>query len=261
LVDTHRKNILSKNDPRHKKVYSVASRLLAANKDLLQEHGKDKNWTITVVDDPTANAFVLSCGSVFVFTGLLKVCEDKLGDSDSRLAIILGHELSHVLLNHSAEQASLLHLIDLVLIFPVLILWAFLPSDATTAFSQWIVGKITDLMIALPFGRALETEADKVGLMLSARACFDIRECVIWKKMQLMNSSNNDVNVELFSTHPSEENRFASLQQQLPAALEIREQCNCPKLPFFDLEKRIQALDTEYGPGKVDELLVPIKIN
>jgi len=33
---------------------------VGANKDLLIKHGKNKNWTVTVVEDETINAFVLS---------------------------------------------------------------------------------------------------------------------------------------------------------------------------------------------------------
>jgi len=38
--------------------------------------------------------------------------------------------------------------------------------------------------------------------------------------------NSKDIQVELFSTHPSEESRFESLQEQLPAALGVREDCN-----------------------------------
>lgn len=77
---------------------------------------------------------------------------------------------------------------------------------------------------------------DRVGLILSARACFDIRECIIWKKMQLMN--NRDIHVELFSTHPSEESRFESLQEQLPAALDVRDECQVPSPNFIPFSIR-----------------------
>jgi len=75
----------------------VAQRLLKANKDLPQFQNKD--WTITVVDDDShCNAFVLPCGSVFVFSGLLKLCE-----SDDELAVILGHEMAHAVMGHGVS--------------------------------------------------------------------------------------------------------------------------------------------------------------
>ena len=40
------------------------------------------------------------------------------------------------------------------------------------------------MLIALPFNRLMETEADEVGLQLASKACFDIREApVLWAKM------------------------------------------------------------------------------
>ena len=56
-MDAYDANILPDNDPVYDRVARVANRILKANRDLEQLHGKD--WTITVVQDDTKNAFVL----------------------------------------------------------------------------------------------------------------------------------------------------------------------------------------------------------
>ena len=62
------------------------------------------NWRFVVIDDPSVNAFVTSFlpGFVFVHRGLLKLFEG----SPDQLSFILGHELSHYLLEHGTSDAS-----------------------------------------------------------------------------------------------------------------------------------------------------------
>ena len=47
------------------------------------------------------HSFVLPNGFVCVFTGILPIAHDEDG-----LATILGHEISHQILKHSAERVS-----------------------------------------------------------------------------------------------------------------------------------------------------------
>lgn len=55
-----------------------------------------------MVDDPEErNAFVLPGGKVFVFSGLLDICNGEDG-----LAAVLGHEIAHNLANHMGERES-----------------------------------------------------------------------------------------------------------------------------------------------------------
>ena len=56
------------------RVVDVSNRLLSGNKDIRQIY--DKTWTVTVVDQNVKNAFVLPCGNIFVFTGMLDLCEN-----------------------------------------------------------------------------------------------------------------------------------------------------------------------------------------
>ena len=65
-----------------------------------QEEGED--WDVHVIDDPSnVNAFVTPGGKVFVFTGILPICQDENG-----LATVLSHEISHTLARHTAERVS-----------------------------------------------------------------------------------------------------------------------------------------------------------
>lgn len=83
-----------------RKVHAIVKKLIESNKDM--EDIALKKWSIYVISDPqTANAFVLPTGHIFVYTGIIRMC-----DNDDQLASILAHELSHTLLAHGKEVVS-----------------------------------------------------------------------------------------------------------------------------------------------------------
>ena len=101
-----------------------------------------------------------------------------------------------------------------LLIIPMAVLWAFIPSEGIAFITDRFVRKVTELIIELPYSRLMENEADEVGLRLAAKACFDVREApVIWGHMHLekiMNESEEEqayrkkgVTLDFLSTHPS----------------------------------------------------------
>src|SRR5262249_14411520 len=61
------------------------------------------DWSVEVIDDPmTVNAWCMAGGRMAVYTGLLQ----KVDPTDDELAQVMGHEISHALANHTAEQMS-----------------------------------------------------------------------------------------------------------------------------------------------------------
>ena len=67
------------------------------------------------------------------------------------------------------ERLSKAHLLDLLMILPLAAIWAFLPNDGISVFAHWFFRQMVTLLGDLPHSRALETEADEVGLHLAAR--------------------------------------------------------------------------------------------
>src|SRR5690606_17629409 len=73
----------------------------------------------------------------------------------------------------------------------------------------------------LPYARKHETQADEVGLMLAAAACFDPQESVpLWERMG--EASGGQAPPEFSSTHPNPGTRIANLQSLMPKAPEYR---------------------------------------
>jgi Zn-dependent protease with chaperone function len=57
---------------------------------------------------------------------------------------------------------------DLLVLVPLAFIWAVLP-DAGALIAQWLSGYFTKVLFQLPFSRALEAEADQIGLQLTAK--------------------------------------------------------------------------------------------
>ncbi|XP_071343100.1 metalloendopeptidase OMA1, mitochondrial isoform X1 [Trachinotus anak] len=228
-------------DPRHKVVEQVVQHLAQRNKDIPEVSAV--TWSVHVVQSPNVNAFVLPNGKVFMFTGMLDAVADV-----HQLTFVLGHEMAHALLGHSAEQASLSHVVDLLSLILLTAIWAVCPRDSLALLGQWVQDKLTQLMFSRPYSRKLEAEADKVGLQLAAKACADVRAGpVFWQQMELRDQLTGEPTLpEWLSTHPSHRNRFTQLDHLMPQALELRESCVCPALPAVDprvvFSKSVQVL-------------------
>ena len=69
----------------------------------------------------------------------------------------------------------------------------------------------TQVGLILPFGRKQESEADRMGLIFMAMACYDPTEAInFWKRMAIQ--SNGQKPPEFLSTHPSDETRINDIQ-------------------------------------------------
>jgi predicted Zn-dependent protease len=83
--------------------------------------------------------------------------------------------------------------------------------------------------VLLPFSREHESEADYMGLLFLARACFDPREAPhLWERM---GKAGGKAPSEFMSTHPSSKTRIRQFKEWMPEALEVRKQ-HCPGKPL-----------------------------
>ncbi|KAI9702455.1 MAG: hypothetical protein M1836_000935 [Candelina mexicana] len=96
LLHQYQGQLLPPWHPSSKLVQKVLDRLIPHS----GLHNLD--WQIHVIDDPNEkNAFVIPGGKVFVFSGLLPIC-----DGEDGLAAVLGHEIAHNAAHHTAERMS-----------------------------------------------------------------------------------------------------------------------------------------------------------
>ncbi|XP_032811326.1 metalloendopeptidase OMA1, mitochondrial isoform X3 [Petromyzon marinus] len=161
-MEEYKDNILPKSHAAHRAVALAVQQLVERNQDVAQVASTP--WTVSVVDLPKANAYVLPNGQIFVFTGML----EKVANAD-QLGIVLGHEMAHAVLGHAAEKASFLHFIDVFSLVFITIIWAVLPRDWLSALGHWAHSQAMQLLLDMPYSRQLEREADEVGLKLAAK--------------------------------------------------------------------------------------------
>lgn len=224
-MEEFKNDMLTEKDAQYLNIKEVFYHLIECNKDI--PGIAEIKWIIHVVDSPDINAFVLPNGHVFVFTGLFKAVVNV-----HQLAFILGHEIAHAVLEHAAEKASVVHLLDFLGLIFLTMIWAVCPRDSLAIVGQWLQSKLKEYLFSRPYSRTLEAEADKIGLRLAAKACVDVRSSsVFWQQLELADTLSGHPNIpEWLSTHPSHGNRVEQLDKLIPEALEIRETCNCPPL-------------------------------
>ncbi|KFA75022.1 hypothetical protein S40288_08826 [Stachybotrys chartarum IBT 40288] len=218
LVEAQGGRFLREGDPRVLLVKHVMKRLIPVS------GVPDYDWEVFVIDDPrTANAFVIPGGKVFVHSGILNVC-----GNEHALAAVLGHEIAHNTALHAGERLSAAWVGNLMT-GCVFLLAGGMPGVAL--FGLWTaVGGffLRDLLFYLPMGRHQESEADYLGLMMMAEACYDPRYALtFWQRMEAVQRQGGVEVPEMLSTHPSNEQRIAQITQWMPRALEKRAESDC----------------------------------
>jgi predicted Zn-dependent protease len=168
----------------------------------------DFAWEFRVIDKEVANAFALPGGKVAVYTGILKYTQTEAG-----LAVVMGHEVAHALARHGGERMSRTVLAQLGLTAGQVLLGINDPAVLQG------IGLAYGIFGELPFSRSQESEADRIGLILMARAGYDPREAVpFWERMAAGKGDGGPP--EFLSTHPSGETRIAQLREWMPEALQ-----------------------------------------
>ena len=168
------------------------------------------NWEFSTIDNDEVNAWALPGGKVMVYTGLLSVTKNE-----TALAIVMGHEIAHVVAKHGSErmsQALVQQMGGLALSIAI----AQQPQETQNLFlMSYGIGSQIGAM--LPWSRQQETEADKYGLIFAAMAGYDPREAIpFWQRMSEAGGGSPP---EFLSTHPSDETRMKNLEQFMPEAL------------------------------------------
>ena len=177
------------------------------------------DWEFNVIQSDQANAFCLPGGKVAVYTGIIPIAKTLDG-----LAAIMGHEISHAIARHGAERMAHQKLAELGTLAAGMAL-----GDMDYQTQNIVMGALgvgAQYGVLLPFSRDHESEADYMGLVYAARACYDPTEVPgLWVRMG--EASGGKQTAEFMSTHPSHETRIRQFEEWMPEALEIRAQ-NCP---------------------------------
>jgi len=190
-------------------VNRVSNRIITAVKKYYNDLGRsselnDYSWEINTVVSKEANAWCMPGGKIVVYTGILPITQNE-----AALAVVIGHEVTHALAKHGKERMSQ----GLIQQFggqALSLALANKPQETQTLF-QTAYGLGSQYGIMLPFSRKDEYEADRYGLIFTALAGYNPREAInFWHRME--NMAGNQKPPEFISTHPSDANRIAQLQ-------------------------------------------------
>jgi len=208
-------NKISTNRQKSEMLNRVGENIAIAVGEYLEQNGLSSriqgyDWEFNLVDENVPNAWCMPGGKVVVYTGILPYTQTEAG-----LAVVMGHEIAHAIARHGNERMSQALLIET----GGLALAAAVDSkpDETKGLYMMAYGVGTSVGISLPYSRAHESEADKLGLIFMAMADYNPQEAVgFWGRMA---QSGGQKPPEFLSTHPSNQTRIADLKAFLPEAM------------------------------------------
>jgi predicted Zn-dependent protease len=191
-------------DPRYTEpVQRIVSRVETAT------NRPDLRWEVSVIkEDKTVNAFALPGGKIGVYTGIFPIAQTEGG-----LAIIMGHELGHVIARHGAERIS--HQMGAQLLGTALAIGLQASPYNNAIMAAYGLG--AQVGVLLPYSRLQESEADRIGLVLAAKAGYDAQVAIgVWQRMAKLSGRRPP---PFLSTHPTPESRIQDIKKFLPQAM------------------------------------------
>ena len=210
--DAAQKGALNTDPVMTQRVRTIASRIEPQTK-VFRADAPGWKWEVNVISSDELNAFCMPGGKIAFYSGLIR----QLNLSDDEIAIVMGHEISHALREHSREQVSQAMAAQGLLGVGS----ALLGLGEASAYAA---NTAYEALIATRFSRLDEAEADRIGLELTARAGYNPRAgLTLWGKM-LKATSSGGRPPEFLSTHPAETARIQQIEALLPTVTPLYEQ-------------------------------------
>jgi len=198
LAAERKKGALNTDARMTKRVRAISQRLIPQVK-VFRPAAANWGWQVNVIKSDQVNAWCMPGGKIAFYSGIIT----KLKLTDDEIAAIMGHEIAHALREHSRERASEQTTAGLLI-----------GAGAAAAGAGTGAINMTQLAYQTVFGlkhsRLHETEADRVGIELSARAGYNPNAAIsLWQKMAKLSGGSGP---EFLSTHPSPSSRVKDLR-------------------------------------------------
>lgn len=208
LAKAKEDGVLNRDSAMLSRVRAVAARLEPQTR-IFRTDAPNWDWEVNVIQSDDLNAFCMPGGKIMFFSGLI----EQLDLSDAEIAVIMGHEIAHALREHSREHMSQALAAQTAIGVGVAVLGLGQTSADLAATGY-------QALIATRFSRSDETEADRMGLELSARGGYDPRAGIaLWQKM--INANQGGKPPELLSSHPTDSNRIREIESLLPTVMPL----------------------------------------
>ncbi len=211
LTKERQKGALNADPALTARVRAITNRLIPASAAFRPEAAQWK-WEVNVIRSDQVNAWCMPGGKIAVYSGLIT----RLNLSDDEIAAVVGHEIAHALREHARERASE-QMGAQVLISGASILLGTGQAGADLG------GVFYKAFFGLPNSRLHETEADRIGVEIAARAGYDPRAAItLWQKMSRASGATDGP--EFLSTHPSADTRLKDLEVYSARVMPLYEQ-------------------------------------
>jgi predicted Zn-dependent protease len=165
----------------------------------------DVKWPFSfhVVNQKEINAFALPGGPIYVNSGTINAADDE-----AQLAGVIAHEISHIVLRHSTQQASKASLVQL----PLAVLGVAVGKSAGGQIAQ--AGAVLGAQgLLLKYSRDAETEADLLGSQIMYDAGYDPYSMVeFFAKLEREGGPGVP---QFLSDHPNPGNRVENVRQAI----------------------------------------------
>lgn len=182
-------------------VQCVSDALISA----LPEPYRSANWEVQVFASDEVNAFALPGEKIGVYTGLLNVAKNQ-----HQLAAVIGHEIGHVIAEHSNERMTAQVGAGLALQVGGALAYSEM-DDSSAAMVMMALGLGVQIGGILPFSRIHESESDQLGVDYMVAAGFDPTAAAdLWRNMAALGGPSGP---EWLSTHPASSTRIAALER------------------------------------------------
>ena len=162
-------------------------------------------FSIHVIEDKNVNAFALPGGPIFIHTALIEAAENE-----AQLAGVIGHEMSHVVLRHSTNQASKQNLVAL----PALLAEALVGNSMLGQLAKIGIGLGANSVL-LKFSRSDEAEADYNGAEMAGDAGYNPLELANFFERLEAKNGRQGVVMQFLSDHPDPGNRVAAVSEEV----------------------------------------------
>ena len=210
MAEAEKKGKLNADAAQYARVKGIADKLIRQT-TAFRPDALNWTWEVNLLSSPEVNAWCMPGGKIAVYTGLI----DKLKITDDELAAVMGHEVAHALREHSRERASEQAVAGIGI--SILATVAGIGQIGQKGMEYAYQG-----LLGLPNSRSHETEADRMGVELAARAGYDPRAAIsLWQKMGEIGGSESP---KFMSTHPPRAERVRDLTAYSARVMPLYEQ-------------------------------------
>ncbi len=194
-------------------INAIGNRLVAASRGATNDNRRD--FEFFMIDDEAINAFALPGGYIGIHSGLVLATT-----SESELAGVMGHEISHVMQRHQsrgAEGQKNKMWVPIAGLLAALALSRSNSSSSGNATEAALVGtQALAIQNQLNYSQDFEREADRIGLQVMSRAGYDPRGMPgFFEKLLRANRHNDGKTPGYLRTHPLTTERIADMQSRV----------------------------------------------